>query len=321
MLAPPPAPFHPFRVLPGRLLILSGVSVVLVWLLGQVTTVPPVVEAFRKVASLALRVSVVWLAVVVLVRYRHQFLWRVRRKLILSYVFLGFVPVALVIAFASVAAVIVHGATASYLFDDGLQDIKQEALQMATTAATNIGLDLVKSQVVILGQRNSHLKSDLLLRSLSLAVVPVAGGTGPIATAGDWAHLAAPPAGVPEWTRDQASVTLLAVVSNGPADSQGRLLLVRATAPLPGGRHAVVVDLPLDFDAAARMDEIIGVRLRGFEISQQAAGQEVTAQPFIGVTSAMTDGDDAGAAVAGFTVLRRTVMFADFTDSVVAVCR
>ena len=185
---------------------------------------------------------------------------------------------------------------------------------MATTAATDIGLDLVKSQVVIFGQRNSHLKSDSLLRSLSLAVVPVAGGTGPIATAGDWAHLAAPPAGVPEWARDKASVTLLAVVSNGPADSQGRLLLVRATAPLPGGRHAVVVDLPLDFDAVARVDEITGVRLRGFEINQQAAGQEVTAQPLIGVTSAMTDGDDAGAAVAGFTVLRRTVIFADFTD-------
>jgi len=314
MPAPPPAPFHPFRILPGRLLILSGVSVVLVWLLGQVTTVPPLVEAFRKVASLALRVSVVWLAVVVLVRFRRQFLWRVRRKLILSYVFLGLVPVALVIVFASVAAVIVHGNTASHLFSDGLQDITQEALQMATTAATDIGADLVKSQVVILGQYKSHLETDSLLRALSLAVVPVAGGTGPIATAGDWAHLAAPPSGVPVWAREKASVKLLAMVSNGTGASQDRLLLVRATAPLPGGRHVVVVDLPLDSDAAARVDEITGVRLRGIEINEQATGQEVTAQPLIGMARAMTDDDDDGVGETGFTMLRRTVMFTDFTD-------
>ncbi len=314
MPAPPPAPFHPFRILPGRLLILSGVSLVLVWLLGQVTTVPPLVEAFRKVASLALRVSVVWLAVVVLVRFRRQFLWRVRRKLILSYVFLGFVPVALVIVFASVAAVIVHGSTASYLFDDGLEDLKQEALQMATTAASDIGSELLTSEVVIRGQYTRQFEQDSLLRALSLAVVPVTGGTGPIATAGDWRHLPAPPAGVPAWAREKADVKLLAMVSNGSSTTQRRRLLVRAVAPLRGGRHAVVVDLPLDGDVTARVDELTGVRLRGIEINQHATGQEVTAQPLIGVASAMADGDDAGAAVAGFTVLRRTVMFADFTD-------
>jgi hypothetical protein len=139
MPAPPPAPFHPFRILPGRLFILSGVSLVLVWLLGQVTTVPPLVEAFRKVASLALRVSVVWLAVVVLVRFRRQFLWRVRRKLILSYIFLGLVPVALVIVFASVAAVIVHGSAASYLFNDGLQDIQEPPRKRFTVAGVVAG--------------------------------------------------------------------------------------------------------------------------------------------------------------------------------------
>jgi len=313
MPAPPPAPFHPFRTLPGRLLILSGVSLVLVWLLGQVASVPPFVEAFRKVASLAFRVAVVWLTVIVIVRYRRQFLWRVRRKLILSYVFLGFVPVALVIVFSSVAAVIVHGATASYLFDDGLQDIEQEALQMATAAATSIGSDLVKADVVIHGLRMSRLETDSLLRALSLAVVPIAGGAGPIAKAGDWKHLEAPPAGVPVWAREKADVKLLAMVSNGTSATQRRQLLVRATAPLPGGRHAVVVDLPLDGDVTARMDELTGVRLRGIEINEQATGQQVSAQPLSGVVSAASDGDDNGAAT-GFTVLRRTVMFKDFAD-------
>src|SRR6185436_3617323 len=120
MPAPPPAPFHPFRTLPGRLLLLSGVSLIVLWLISQAVTLPPLVEAFRKVASFALRVSILWLAVLVFVRYRQQFLWAVRRKLILSYVFLGFVPVVLLVVSGSVGAVILHGSIAAYLFNGGI---------------------------------------------------------------------------------------------------------------------------------------------------------------------------------------------------------
>ena len=62
------------------------------------------------------------------------------------------------------------------------------------------------------------------------------------------------------------------------------------------------------------MDEITGVRLRWIEIHEQATGQEVTAQPLIGMARAMTDDDDDGVGETGFTMLRRTVMFTDFTD-------
>jgi len=312
MPAPPPAPFHPFRILPGRLLILSGVSLVLVWLLGQVTTVPPLIEAFRKVASFAVRVSVVWLAVVVLVRYRRQFLWRVRRKLILSYVFLGFVPVVLVVVFASVAGVIVHGVTAAYLFNDGLEDIEREVLQVATTAATDIGSTLVRSEVVLAGKYR-----DLAGRypGLSLTVVPAQGGAEPIAEAGaEWKHLPAP-VRIPAWARERATVKVLAMVFEESASTQGKRLLIRASAPLSDGRHVVVVDLPVDIDVAARLDEMTGVRLRGIEINQQGGAEADSAQPLKGRPLVVPDGDDdLDAAAARFTMLRRTVMFMDFAD-------
>ena len=314
MPAPPPAPFFPFRTLPGRLLLLSGVSLVAVWLLAQVTTVPPLVEAFRKVASLAVRVSILWLAVLVLVRYRQQFLWRVRRKLILSYVFLGFVPVVLVVVFASVAAVILHGNTAAYLFNEGLEDIKAEVHQVALSAAAEIGASPVMSEVVVAGQ---YKRLVTRFRGLSLAVVPVAaapGATRPMAEAGAWRHLSAPPAHVPNWAKQKDFIGLLAMVFNGATSTEGKRLLIRASVPLADGSHVVVVDLPVDIDIAARLDDQTGARLRGIELNQYAGDQARTAQPLQGRAPAVPDADDDETGLGGFTLLRRTVMFLDFTD-------
>lgn len=313
MPAPPPGPFSPFRTLPGRLLLLSGVSIVVVWLLAQVTAVPPLVEAFRKVASLAVRVSILWLAVLVLVRYRQQFLWRVRRKLILSYVFLGFVPVVLVVVFASVAAVILHGNTAAYLFNQGLEDIKAEVHQVALSAAAEIGASPVMSEVVVAG----HYKRLVTrFRGLSLAVVPVTaapGATGPLAEAGAWRHLP-PPAHVPNWAKQKDFIGLLAMVFNGSTSGEGKRLLIRASVPLPDGSHVVVVDLPVDIDIASRLDDQTGARLRGIELNQYAGQQADTAQPLQGRAPAVPDADDDETGLGGFTLLRRTVMFLDFID-------
>ena len=312
MPAPPPAPFSPFRTLPGRLLVLAGVSIALVWLLSLVTTIPPVIETFRKVASLALRVSVLWLVVMMLVRYRRQFLWRVRRKLILSYVFLGFVPVVLVVVFASVAGVILHSNTAAYLFYEGLEDLQEEVHQIALGAATEIGTAPVKSEVVIAGQ---YVRLAARFRGLSLAVVPVGGG-GAIAEAGAWRHLAAAPASVPAWLGEKnfQFSGLLAMVFNGATSTEGRRLLIRAAVPLAGGSHVVIVDLPVDTDVAARLDEQTGARMRGIQINTQAGAQAGIAHPLQGRAPAVPDADEALTAGGAFTVLRRTVMFADFTD-------
>lgn len=309
MPAPPPAPFSPFRTLPGRLLVLAGASIALVWLLSLVTAVPAFVETFRKVASLALRVSVIWLAVMVLVQYRRQFLWRVRRKLILSYVFLGFVPVVLVVVFASVAGVILHSNTAAYLFYQGLEDLREEVHQIALGSAADIGSELVKAEVVLTGQ---YVRLAPRYGGLSLAVVPVTGG-GAVAEAGAWRHLT-PPATVPAWVRDKDISRLFAMVFNGATPSEGKRLLIRASVPLANGTHVVVVDLPVDTDVAASLDDKTGARMRGIDINTQAGAQTVVAQPLQGRAPAVPDEEDDAAVSAVFTLLRRTVMFADFTD-------
>ena len=116
---PPPSEFRPFQTLPGRLFLLS--SALLVILAGSrvamgLAVLPDVLELFRKVVTLALLVSIVWLAVMGLVRTRRRFLWRVRQKLILSYIFLGFVPVILIAAFALAGGVVLYNNVAPYMF-------------------------------------------------------------------------------------------------------------------------------------------------------------------------------------------------------------
>lgn len=309
--ASPPSPFQPFRTLPGRLLILSGLSLLVVWLAGQVATIPPLVEAFRKVASLAVRVALVWLAVVGLVRYRQQLLWRVRRKLILSYVFLGLVPVVLVVVFASVAGVILHGNTAAYLFNDGLEDIKAEVHQVAVNAAAEIAAAAPRSEA-----STHYVRLAARFRGLSLAVIPITQGAAhanPLVTAGAWPHMP-PPTGVPNWVKDRDFVGLLALVVDGADGTPHKRLLIRASVPAADGSHIVIVDLPVTSDVAARLEESTGARLRRVEINQQAGTQAVPAQPLKGSAPTVPDADDDDGSLGGFTILRRTVMFMDFID-------
>lgn len=312
MPAPRPAPFPVFRTLPGRLLVLAGVSLVLVWLVSLLTPLPPVVEAFRKVASLGVRLALVWLAVLLLVRYRRKFLWRVRRKLILSYVFLGFVPVLLVVVFSSVAAFILHANTANYLFHEGLEDLVDEVHGVASSAASKIGSNAVLSQAVLAAEYKS-----LLTRypGLSLAVVsidaPAQGEVArPVAEAGAWRHVQSPPTTVPDWVRDKDFAGTLGLVVDGVAPEEGQRLLIRASVPLADERHVVIVDLPVDTDVAARLDESTGARIRDVQISITSGDG---ARPLAGKAPAMPDDDD-GPVAEGLSMLRQTVAFMDFTD-------
>jgi serine phosphatase RsbU (regulator of sigma subunit) len=308
-LSPPPAPFRPFRTLPGRLLLLSGISLLVIWVVGQVVAVPPLLEAFRMVASLAVRVAVVWLAVLLIVRYRRKFLWRVRRKLILSYVFLGFVPVLLVVVFASVAAVLLHGTIAAYLFKEGLENIRDELHQVAASAAAEIGAAPATTETVVDREYNRLLNK---YQGLAIAVVPTQGTTPPVVYPDPWRHSSLP-GQVPEWVKDRDFSGLLAMVFDGATPAEGKRLLIRVSVPVPNRRAVVMVDLPVDTDVAARLDDQTGTRLRGIEINQQA-DQPAQARPLQGRAPAVPDGGADQAVDTGLAMLRRTVSFLDFTD-------
>ncbi len=318
-LAPAPVQLNPFRTLPGRLLLLSAGSLAVLWVVQQFITLPAPIEAFRKVVSLATRLSLLWLAALVIVAQRRRFLWRVRRKLILSYVFLGFVPVALIALFVLAGGFILHANVSGYLFQSGLQDLIEDVETVASTSVQEINGQLVASQVVL--TRKYSLLAERY-RGLSLAVVPVVPavsavsvntpGQGPVAAAGDWGHMA-PPADTPAWLVPGGFSGLLTMVPEGATigESEAERLLIRAVVPLPGDTHVVLVDLPVDTDIAARLDEQTTVRLRGVAVAVDAEG----AQPVLG-RAPPESGDDAldddGGGWLG--MFRWTVLTVDFTD-------
>ena len=78
--------------LPGRLFLLSAGLLLTLAAVRVVVDLPPFLNLFRQVVSAACLVALGWLGVTALIRNRRRLLWRVRRKLILSYVFLGLVP-------------------------------------------------------------------------------------------------------------------------------------------------------------------------------------------------------------------------------------
>jgi len=312
-LAPAPVQLNPFRTLPGRLLLLSAGSLAVLWLVQQVTTLPAPIEAFRKVVSLTTRLSILWLAALVIVAQRRRFLWRVRRKLILSYVFLGFVPVVLIGLFVLAGGFILHANISGYLFHAGLQDLVEDMDAVASTAAQEIGGQLVTSQVVL--TRKYSLMAERY-RGLSLAVVPTAAaGQGTVAVAGDWTHMT-PPDQAPDWVARRGFSGLLTLVPEGlsASDTDTERVLVRAVVPLPGGTHVVLADLSVDTDVAARLDEQTTVRLRGVAITVQDGG----AQPLSGRappdagTAGADDVTDAGGGWLG--MFRWTVLPVDFID-------
>ncbi len=70
---------------------------------------------------------------------KRRLLWRLRRRLILSYIFIGVVPALLIIAFFVLGAWTVTMNLSAYLFKDGYDDIVDDARLIAQAAAAEIG--------------------------------------------------------------------------------------------------------------------------------------------------------------------------------------
>jgi hypothetical protein len=203
-------------------------------------TLPDLLIVFRKVLRLAWGISVISLGVMTITRNRRRFLWRVRQKLILSYVFLGFVPVLLVLALAVASALILYIDVAGYMFHEGFSDIAENIQQAAEMTAADIQRNPSTASEA-LTSRSQNLASQY--PSLSLAVIPLAestpnGGTAHI-VAGPWKHVT-PPADAPAVAvaSAQGFKGVIAVPARRASDGLG--LVIRSVVPTRDHTRAVV---------------------------------------------------------------------------------
>ncbi len=249
----------------GRLL-LGGLAVrLLVWLAGVAVTASAPLEILRRLATIALIVG----GAVVLWRLsralRLRLLWRVRRKLILSYFFIGVVPAALIFLFFLIVGAITLLSFSSYLVTEKLADLQAQGRVYADMAAVELQQTRTPSEV-----------RDLLTRKvtsgartypgISIALLPMNGEarTGAL-TVGAWDH-GTPPASIPEWLLRQGPSAVVVPVSEEAGAAVGARLIVRSVSwigPAESARRAVIVDLPLDDATASGIREETGIRLGG----------------------------------------------------------
>jgi sigma-B regulation protein RsbU (phosphoserine phosphatase) len=294
-----------FRTLPGRLFILSSGLLVILLLIQQIAALPEIVDLFRKVVTLAWLASGALNAWNLLAGNRRRLLWRVRRKLILSYVFLGIVPVVLIVAFGLAGAVVLYTNVAAYVFQEGFDDVVEDVRQIAETSAFEIGRN-PSSAADALARKYVNLQKqypELSMAVVRAQAVPAPGGSRvaaaptPVAAAGAWRHQPAP-LSVPAWVATQGFAGVLPLKAG--AESETQQLFIRAAIPTENRREIVIADLPVDDGFITRLQERTGTRMGA-----------MTVPPECGGTAAPVDTTPAGRFG---TLFQRTVVFLDCTS-------
>ena len=282
--------------LPGRAIVIGvaiKAAVVVAGLLAG--SVPAFVNIVDTVASIAIAFGGGYFLVRGLVFARSRLLWRVRRKLIISYILIGFIPAILIAAFFLLGGLLLFFNFSSYLVQARLRAMGDRAHAMAVTTAEEIQRAIPVDGdrlLAIVRARQEAAQREFL--DVSMAVVrverPCAGSSaadaqapraiGSIATAGDWAHVE-PPAVIPAWMDCAGFSGLLVYATKGGSSdptividgremppSAGTHLLVRAVAfpEVTDPAYAVVVDLPVGDEVRRQLRRDTGVELASFRI-------------------------------------------------------
>ncbi len=278
----PPAepPARPARELlvgttSGRLFLGATVVRLTVLAIDRLVGAPPAVDLVGTIASIIIVVTALMFIVRGFLALRRQLLWRVRRKLIVSYVFIGLVPALLLLVFFLFGGQIIFTNVASYLFKSGYEGYVRSAQQIAQSAANDVARDPA-SAVEILESKIRNLASDY--PGLSVAIVPVSSrATVRDARAGAWRHLDPPAAPLPlRFRTDAFSGTIVCRAEDG-----GDKLIMRAVAFPDGGEghFAAIVDLPLGQQLAERLKESTGIAAAGVTASAKHDNREVMPDP------------------------------------------
>ncbi len=237
----------------------------------DVLSLSGLVATVDTVAGIAIAVGAVYLFVRFFLIARRRLLWRVRRKLILSYVLIGVVPALLIVAFFALSGLLLFFNVSSYLVQVELTALGDRARLLATSAALEVQGRVGGDVTAVLDRKLKTVAPEL--SGASMAVVPIdrpcavtgASSTGPTATsstlsarAGPWTHVV-PPAGVPRWIGCDG-VSAVFAYSAG-SDTHVWVRAVAFPDSLTPGL-GVIVDVPVESDAIEQLRRQTGVTLR-----------------------------------------------------------
>ena len=282
----------------GRLFLLSAAIKLIVALIRQFAEPPQVIDVISGGATVALFVALGYFIWRLISLAKRRLLWRVRRKLIISYIFIGVIPAMLIIGFFLLSAGIASMSVSAYLFKDGYDSIIESAGIMTQAAANDVSKD-PKAVPAILQRTAAVANSRYPNLNVSLAFVPLGTVQVPAAQFGPWEHLR-PPAGVPTWARGEGfQGTITAPSSENPDEVQ---LVIRAVKPARGAAGqigSVVMDILIDDYALEWLRERTSIEGGSASLGSSASGA---------AASAVTRGEGGE-----FSLFRNSVTFLECT--------
>ena len=268
----PPAPHHPrvevirhwlLGTFAGRAFLVGAAVKLVAFLLSLILGRSRGLDAFDAIGDVALVAATIALGYRLYVDLKRRLLWRVRRKLIVSYIFIGFVPVLLVIAFFLVSGTLLFLNVSAYVLRNRIATVVDQTRFLAQTAAIEVqGAQTAREVTDMLARRQQAAVARYPMVSYAVMPAPAGCATGPTraplptAIAGPWSHMA-PPASIPDW------VECLDVASLTTSDGEPASLIVRAVAWANGARNAVVVDVPVGDGLRRELRDEMGITIGG----------------------------------------------------------
>jgi phosphoserine phosphatase RsbU/P len=268
------------RTFAGRLLV-AGVAIKLAAWLGTLTGWRPgLFDAIDTLGGLAILVSALVLGYRVYSLARHRLLWRVRRKLILSYVFIGVVPVLLVVIFFALGGLLFFFNVSAFMLRNHVTSVVDGAQFMAEAAAPMLGGETSLAQLTTgLAARQAAAAARYPLVSYALVPSDRACGGGssapaPTVVAGPWSHVEAPRA-IPGWVPCTGFASLITYPAEG-----GARIAARAIAWPKGLRSALIVDIPVGDALINEFRDEMGITIEAYSIVDPVAeGDRAPAPP------------------------------------------
>ena len=238
-------------------------------LLGAAT--PGWLRTLDSAGTVVLVVALVYLLIRVLELLRRRLLWRVRRRLVLSYVLIGFVPIVLIVGFFLLGGMLVLGTVKSSLVQLSFDEVVEDAAGLVATTVVDLRdvADPVALRVV-LERRIRGVEGRYPLASL--VVVPREEDGTPVGAAGSWRHTSAPP-GVPGWLVQGGA----GIVMTGSSGRRAVVARAAAVIDMAGRVVAVVADVPLADDVLARVQASSGIELIDMGVTSAFDGPEAGA--------------------------------------------
>ena len=220
-------------------------------------------DAFDAIGDVALVAATIALGYRVYVDVKRRLLWRVRRKLIVSYIFIGFVPVLLIISFFMVSGALLFFNVSAYMLRSRIATLVDQTRFLAQTAALEVQRAQTPAELVETLTRRQAAASRRYPMA-SYALVPAATACGDSAAArpslaahvvGPWAHMPAPTS-VPDWVKCRDYASLIPTSESAQAS-----LVVRAVAWPGGARNAVIVDVPIGEALRREVHDDMGITI------------------------------------------------------------